>query len=222
MSDGPISHELRLHRHRLDPGGRSLDLAAATRVVYVVDGLVTLQCDDRPRQLGTNEAAHATSPVSLEAVDSPASVLRWDLVPADVPSGDDVVLTGGIALDPDGEYLIRCDRVDFPPEGVALLHTHQGPGIRCLLHGYLRVLVDGDDTGHEPMSAWFERGPDPVYAAASEREPSAFARVMVLPRELLGRSSISYVREEDRDVPKSQRYTVFVDEPIDVPGRGGS
>ena len=40
---------------------------------------------------------------------------------------------------------------------------------------------------------------------------------MVLPRRLLGQSSIRYVRDEDREKPKSQRYTVFVDEPVELP-----
>ena len=44
--------------------------------------------------------------------------------------------------------------------------------------------------------------------------PAAFVRVMVLPRRLLGTPSIRYVRDEDRDRPKSQRYTIFVDEPL--------
>jgi hypothetical protein len=39
---------------------------------------------------------------------------------------------------------------------------------------------------------------------------------MVLPRDLLGRSSIQYVRESDKERPKPQRYQVFVDEPIDL------
>jgi hypothetical protein len=38
--------------------------------------------------------------------------------------------------------------------------------------------------------------------------------VMLLPRHLLGAPSIRYVREEDRDRPKSQRYTVYIDEPL--------
>jgi hypothetical protein len=53
-----------------------------------------------------------------------------------------------------------------------------------------------------------------VYAAASETDETAFVRCMVLPAELLGRSSIAYVRAEDRDKPKRQRYTGYVDEPL--------
>jgi len=35
---------------------------------------------------------------------------------------------------------------------------------------------------------------------------------MVLPAHLKGQRSIRYVRDEDADKPKPQRYTVFVDE----------
>ena len=37
---------------------------------------------------------------------------------------------------------------------------------------------------------------------------------MVLPRSLLGASSIRYVNDEDRDRPKSQTYRVFAEMPI--------
>jgi hypothetical protein len=41
---------------------------------------------------------------------------------------------------------------------------------------------------------------------------------MILPRELIGRSSIRYVRAEDLDRPKSQSYQIFLDEPFELPG----
>ena len=67
-----------------------------------------------------------------------------------------------------------------------------------------------------PYEAWFERGPDPVYAWAPDDEPGHFARVMILPRRLKGQSSIRYVNDEDRDKPKRQRYTIYADEFIDI------
>ena len=117
---------------------------------------------------------------------------------------------------PEGDWLLRCDRVDFPPGGIAYTHTHRGPGIRCLLAGEIRVEVDGKSHAVKPGEAWFEAGPDPVLAFASDREPTAFARVMILPRELKGKSSIRYVRPEDQDKPKTQRYQVFCDEFINL------
>jgi quercetin dioxygenase-like cupin family protein len=121
-----------------------------------------------------------------------------------------------LELDSGEEWLMRCDRVDFPPGGVAYLHTHQGPGIRCLLNGQLTVETGGRSIVVRPFETWFESGPEPVYAAASDSVPTAFVRVMVLPRRLLGQSSIRYVNPEDADKPKPQRYTVFVDQPIEL------
>ena len=77
---------------------------------------------------------------------------------------------------------MRGDSVAFPPGGCAYLHTHQGPGIRCLIDGGIRIDTHVRSTSYGPGGAWFESGPDPVYAAASEVEPSAFVRVMLLPR----------------------------------------
>ena len=112
------------------------------------------------------------------------------------------------------QALIRCDSVAFPPGGCAFLHTHQGPGMRCLIEGGIRIDTGGRSTSHAPGGAWFEGGPEPVFAQAAADRPSRFVRVMLLPARLLGRSSIGYVRDEDRAKPKSQQYKGYVDAPI--------
>jgi hypothetical protein len=40
---------------------------------------------------------------------------------------------------------------------------------------------------------------------------------MILPRSLIGKSSISYVNDEDKARPKSQQYQIYVDAPIAPP-----
>ncbi len=104
--------------------------------------------------------------------------------------------------------------MDFPPGGIAYTHTHRGPGIRCLLGGEIRIRVSGKEELVQPGEAWFEAGPDPVLALASEHEPTAFARVMILPAELRGKSSIRYVLPADANKPKLQTYQLFVDDLI--------
>jgi hypothetical protein len=138
--------------------------------------------------------------------------LSFELVDEPAPGA---LMARELAL-PSGEYLLRCDRVDFPPGGEAFLHTHQGPGIRVLLFGSIRIETQGTTHSYAPGEPWFESGPDPVYAATHADEPSAFVRCMVLPRALQGSPSIRYVRDEDRERPKSQRYTVFLDEPVEL------
>ena len=83
-----------------------------------------------------------------------------------------------------------------------------------LLFGSIRIETQGRTQEYEPGEAWFETGPDPVHAVTHADEPSAFVRCMVLPRAIQGSPSIRYVRDEDRERPKSQRYTVFLDEPV--------
>ncbi len=68
-------------------------------------------------------------------------------------------------------------------------------------------------TSYGPGGAWFESGPEPVFAQAAER-PTRFIRVMILPRALVGKSSIQYVNEDDKAKPKSQQYKVYVDAPL--------
>ena len=55
-----------------------------------------------------------------------------------------------------------------------------------------------------------------MFAQAGDR-PTRFIRVMILPRALIGKSSIQYVNAEDKEKPKSQQYRVFVDAPLNFP-----
>ncbi len=125
-------------------------------------------------------------------------------------------LAAWVALDPGTEWLLRCERVDFPPGGIAYRHTHPGPGIRYLLHGSIRIESGGETHAYHPLEPWFEIGPEPVVAVASEAEETAFVRAMLVPREWAGRRTIRYVDPADEDKPKLQRATVFFDEPLEL------
>jgi quercetin dioxygenase-like cupin family protein len=210
---------LRLYTDRLAAkAALAAPLAAATRAIYVREGDATIRAAGQAATLATNCAWHGAVACAVTAGGYGAVLLRWELVPGDAPpgaaSGADsrLTLATTVELAEPGGYLMRLDRVDFPPGGVAYLHTHRGPGIRCLLAGELRVEVNGAAHALRPGEAWFEAGPDPVLAHASDREATSFARLMILPREVQGRSSIRYVRPEDQDKPKTQRYQVFCDE----------
>ena len=67
-----------------------------------------------------------------------------------------------------------------------------------------------------PGDAWFESGKEPVHAVASREEATSFIRVSVLPLAIRGKSSIMYVSPEDAFRSKPRRYTVFVDDPIEI------
>ncbi|MCY3786078.1 MAG: hypothetical protein OXG47_05045 [bacterium] len=142
--------------------------------------------------------------------------LSWELV-----SGADVVdepagaaLVAAVELDDAQQWLMRCDRVDFPPGAIACRHTHPGPGIRRLLFGELTITTGGGATTYRAGGAWFESGPEPVHAESSATEESAFVRVMLLPAEWAGRRTIRYTDPAYADRPARQRARVFLEEPL--------
>ena len=206
---------LALVEHRLGVGG-ARTLPAVNRVLYVVDGAIKLASAAAAAGLTQNTAWCGPAEVALDSATG-ATLLSWELRRGvATPTDGRPLASASIELDPDAAYLMRGDRVDFPVGGVAYRHRHQGPGIRRLLFGSMRIETQGGSHEVAPGEAWFEAGPDPVFAAASTVEESAFARVMILPVALKGRSSISYVDDADRDKPKTQRYQVFIDYPIQL------
>jgi quercetin dioxygenase-like cupin family protein len=137
--------------------------------------------------------------------------LVWELG-EEAPAG--ALLSCEVELDPSTDWLLRCDRVDFEPGGIAYRHTHPGPGIRYLLFGEITIDSEGERRTYGPGEAWFERGPDPVLAVTAADEPSAFVRVMALPVEWAGSRTIRYVDPADADKPKTQRATIFSEQPV--------
>jgi quercetin dioxygenase-like cupin family protein len=198
-----MARVLQLREHDLAAGAETA-LADALRVVYVERGEVRVGAEP----VAEGAALCRRGSASLFSQHG-ALALVFELV--DEPDPDAAFAA---EVDIPGDRLVRCDRVDFPPGGVAYPHTHQGPGIRRLVLGTFRVDTGGRSLEILRGGAWFEAGPEPVYAEVVGNGPAAFVRVMLLPAALLGKPSIRYVREEDRDRPKSQRYTVLVDERI--------
>jgi quercetin dioxygenase-like cupin family protein len=158
--------------------------------------------------LALSPQAHGAPNAVLQTLDDGTTVV-WELLD-EAPA--DGLLAAQVEVE-DG-WLMRHDRVDFPPGGVAYRHTHPGPGIRYLLHGSLRIESGGETHEYGPGEAWFENGPEPVLATASETEDSAFVRVLLLPPEWAGKRTIRHVDPADDDRPRLQRATVFGEQPI--------
>jgi hypothetical protein len=216
VADG---YELRLIEDTLQSGaGLQLASKAVRRVVYVAHGVATVA----GQSVADDQAAYAHGDAEVLAGNGGAAIWRWELAPiGDAPilaagrhGASRVKLSAPIERPPASNVLMRADSVTFPRGGCAYLHTHQGPGIRCLIDGGIRIDTDGASTCYAPGGAWFESGPAPVFAQAAQDRTSRFIRVMILPAELKGRSSIAYVNAEDRDKPKSQRYKGYLDEII--------
>ena len=108
-----------------------------------------------------------------------------------------------------GPLLLRGDSVAFPPGGCAYLHRHQGPGIRCLLEGGIRIDTHGRSTSYGPGGAWYESGPDRCSRRRADR-PTRFIRVMILPASPISakaRSSISTRRTRPSRSRSSTRFS---------------
>jgi len=176
---------LRLSLHE-HPHGVATE--AGARVVYDIDG----------------DEAH----FGAVRIEGPAVV--WELG-GDAPGA---AVQAELDLGATPDWIVRCDRIDFPPGGVAYRHTHPGAGIRRLLFGSIEIDAEGHVTQHGAGDAWVEGADYPVLATASETEPTAFVRVMVLPAEWEGKRTIRYLDPADEEKPKLQRPTVFFDRPL--------
>src|SRR5215472_5132187 len=198
-----------------------MELPALPRMIFVVHGSIAIA----HRTLRDDEAFGGEGAIMLKAGSAGATVWRWELITREAdfgrpPPGSGIVshekLAVMLSTVPAGALLLRGDSVAFPPGGCAYLHRHQGPGIRCLIEGGIRIDTAGHSTSYGPGGAWYESGPEPVFAQAADR-PSRFIRVMILPRALLGKSSLKLVDPADAEKPRAQQYQIFADLPISRP-----
>jgi hypothetical protein len=193
-------------------------LAPLPRFIFVVHGSATID----GKTVNDGEAWQGEAGVVVKPGAAGVTCWRWELTRGDQGSTTACApgmithekLSAYLETLPKGELLMRGDSVAFPPGGCAYKHSHQGPGIRCLIEGGIRINTHGRSTSYGPGGAWYESGPDPVFAQAAGDRPSRFIRVMILPRALVGKSSIQYVNEDDKAKPKTQSYKIYADAPI--------
>jgi hypothetical protein len=193
------------------------------RFIFVVHGSAAIG----GKTLSEGEAWQGVAAITVKPGAGGVTCWRWELARGDQGSTTANApgmtthekLTAFLETLPKGELLMRGDSVAFPPGGCAYRHRHQGPGIRCLIDGGIRIDTDNRSTSFGPGGAWYESGPDAVFAQAASNKNSRFIRVMILPRELQGKSSIQYVNEEDKAKTKSQQYKIYADAPISFGAR---
>jgi hypothetical protein len=206
---------LRLYEDVLSNDSPEIGVPPAPRMIFVVHGAMTIE----GRTVRDGEVWHGEGEAMVESGPGGVTCWRFELVPGD--AGDGALrgisrpkLAAPLETLPKGDLLLRGDSVAFPPGGCAYLHRHQGPGIRCLIEGGIRIDTHGRSTSYGPGAAWYESGPEPVFAQAAADRPSRFIRVMILPRDLAGKSSLQLVNEEDKTRPRSQQYKIYADMPI--------
>ena len=181
---------MRLSLYRFETG---VETIGGNRVVYDV---------------GRGAARFGAATVDGEA-------LVWQL-DHDEPEAVGALVSHFVQLDPYAEWVVRCDRVDFPLGAVAHRHTHPGPGIRYLLQGELEIETEGRRTFYGPGGAWFESGPDPVVARSSVHLETSFVRTLVLPAEWAGKRTIRYLEPTDA-VEVRQSASVLLEHAISLP-----
>jgi hypothetical protein len=213
---------MRLYEDVLSALGQRLELAALPRMIFVVRGTATIA----GTAFRDGEAWSGEEAASVVGGASGVTCWRFELAAADGADGASgssrLKLAAPVETLPRGDLLLRGDSVAFPPGGCAYLHRHQGPGIRCLIEGGIRIDTHGASTSYGPGEAWYESGPEPVFAQGAADRATRFIRMMILPRALIGKSSIEYLKAEDKERPKSQSYKGFADRPIAWPSRNAS
>ena len=117
----PLRPGLGLHHRPVDRDRRRPDLP----LILALDA--TIPTASRPAPATTSSTTSPRDGRTFGAARVDGRALVWELTER-----------------PAGEWLLRCDRVDFPPGGVAYLHTHPGPGLRVLLNGRIRIDTQGD------------------------------------------------------------------------------
>lgn len=204
-----MAYSLRIIEDRL-AAGAAAPTSRVPCVLYAAEG--ALLADGAPEPV----PAVGPSADGARAAATAARVYRVELVgQPPPPAGGRVLLEHPIDLAGGTRWLMRCDRVDFEPGGVAPPHRHRGGGIRCLLRGRLEVTVGaGAPRAVTPGEAWFESGREPVLAVAADDRETSFIRVSILPAAIRGQSSILYVDPAAAARGRPRRYTVYVDEPI--------
>lgn len=202
----------------------AMSLPALPRMIFAVHGQVAVA----DRELPCDSAWSGEGVVTIKASGTGATVWRWELTLGEADGGAGAALgvvsreklSARLETLPKGALILRGDSVAFPPAGCAYLHRHQGPGIRCLIEGGIRIDTRGHSTSYGPGGAWYESGPEPVFAQAANLQ-TRFIRVMILPAAYLGKSSVEYLNEADKAKPKTQSYKIYADMPLasvaDVP-----
>jgi hypothetical protein len=215
---------LRLYEDVLSNAAAPIALPALPRLIFIVHGTATIA----GATLSDGEARHGEGAATVTPGSRGVTCWRFELAPADATDGG--MPGNGVSSRPKliaraetlpaGDLLLRGDSVAFPPGGCAFLHRHQGPGIRCLIESGIRIDTHGASTSYGPGGAWYESGPEPVFAQGAPDHATRFIRMMILPRALLGKSSIEYLNADDKARPKSQSYQGFADAPIGFSATG--
>ena len=185
-------YTLRLYHDRFTPNAKTLqDLEAQHSIAYVFEGSATVN----GQAVAADTAVYSQDTATIEAGPDGAWIWRWELVRT--ADSNNLALGEGIdshlrmsrrvrmfELVPTSKWLFRLDCI-IDNEGSTGLHSHPGSGIRCMLHGQLRVESDKGECSdnNNPGDCWYEEGSYPLISTTDEGNKATFLRGMVLPPE---------------------------------------
>ena len=172
-----MARVLQLREHELAPGVE-VDLADALRVVYVDRGEVHVGPEPSPR---VRRCAGAGATRCRRGMARSCSCSSWSTTPIPTPRSL-----------PRSTFRARvwcaATASTFRPAGWPTCIPTKARASAASSSERSAVETDGRALDIPLGGAWFEAGPEPVYAEVVGDGPAAFVRVMVLPADLLGQS----------------------------------
>ncbi len=144
-------HALQLYKNGLDADAVLTSAPVPRhRFVFVARGAATVD----GRTLEPENAAYGSGEMAVRAGPEGAELWRWELVRVSeqplLTQGDGVhshhIVTqeiDSIGLGVRDRWLFRCDGIEIARDGVAPLHVHPGPGLRCMIEGAMTVEDNG-------------------------------------------------------------------------------
>lgn len=100
------------------------------------------------------------------------------------------------------QWVFRCDGNDIQPGRRTPPHTHQGPGIRCLIEGGFTVKTGRKSATYAPGDTWWETNTKPVIASTAPDVGARFMRCTILPPNCLGKPITKVVDFREKNDPK--------------------
>lgn len=175
------------------PANAHASVEAQHSFIYLWKGSATINGDS----VAEDSAIYAEEIVDVEAGESGAILLRWELAPKEdslhLLAGDGVASVLRMSrqlkmfeMVPTSRWLFRLDCI-LNAQGSTGMHAHPGSGIRCMLsaNGECRVKSEkGEESvSSKPGDVWYEEGSYPIDSIREPGVKTTFLRGMVFPPE---------------------------------------
>lgn len=190
-----------------------VDFGNGYHAIYVLTGTITI--DGKTIDSGDGTYVKSGDDPEISFSDD-AEILRYNLQSQSGYISQENAINENVFEIADGPLIFRFDQVSFPVGSCAYRHVHPGAGIRYLKEGTMEIVSDHDTKIIETGKTWFEAVDYPVRANPQNSVFASFIRAMVIPAKYKGLSTIQYLNEADKDLPKLQTTHRFFDLPISL------